>query len=687
LESIKEQNNTILENIKELVDSSTKDGSSNLISSNYLDSLQQFFEGKLLNKESIIKCKFIKSEKRELVMDIKILAFDIECYLNNNNHFIPYACGFSNGINTNLYYLTDYKDSNDMLQSCLIDILTNYNKYTIYVHNFSNFDYYFIINLLKNQFNIKSDPFYKDNKLYSLKLSLNINNKIHSIIIKDSYLLLPNSLRKLGKDYNVNIPKTYFPYTFVNENNLNYIGHIPEYFYYVNNINNPLSYEEYINIKNNDWSTKNETLLYLKSDLLCLYEIINKFSKDIFNLEGINITKILSISSLTFKIFKTNYLNDFKLPIIKGIHHDRIRYAFYGGHVDVYKPIGNNIKYYDVNSLYPHAMCNPMPFELIRLFPNMNNIKLENFFCFCLAQINCPKNMLKPVLPYKHLGKTIYPTGCWIGIYFSEELKAVQKLGYKITLIKGYEFSKLDLFSDYIKFFYSIKKNSTGPQRFIAKMHLNQLYGYFGRKLDLIETINVFNKDLILYAGYRIIKNIIKINNDISTLLMSCNINQELINELNSKFELNLKSNFKNVKTNVAIASAVTSYARIHMIPYKLLSGTVYTDTDSIFTTDTLPDHLIGTDLGLMKDELDGNIIQEAYFLGIKQYGYKYLNNNQIIEKSTFAGVPKNSLTFNEIIKLFNGDILIKLIPIRFFKSIINLEINIKPTKITIKKK
>jgi hypothetical protein len=167
---------------------------------------------------------------------------------------------------------------------------------------------------------------------------------------------------------------------------------------------------------------------------------------------------------------------------------------------------------------------------------------------------------------------------------------------------------------------------------------------------------------------------------------MSCNINQELINELNSKFELNLKSNFKNVKTNVAIASAVTSYARIHMIPYKLLSGTVYTDTDSIFTTDTLPDHLIGTDLGLMKDELDGNIIQEAYFLGIKQYGYKYLNNNQIIEKSTFAGVPKNSLTFNEIIKLFNGDILIKLIPIRFFKSIINLEINIKPTKITIKK-
>jgi len=33
-----------------------------------------------------------------------------------------------------------------------------------------------------------------------------------------------------------------------------------------------------------------------------------------------------------------------------------------------------------------------------------------------------------------------------IGVYFSEELKAVSKLGYQIALIKGYEFSKEYLF-------------------------------------------------------------------------------------------------------------------------------------------------------------------------------------------------------------------------------------------------
>ncbi len=39
------------------------------------------------------------------------------------------------------------------------------------------------------------------------------------------------------------------------------------------------------------------------------------------------------------------------------------------------------------------------------------------------------------------------------------------------------------------------------------------------------------------------------------------------------------------VKSNVAIAAAVTSYARIHIYKYKMLAGCHYTDTDSIFTT------------------------------------------------------------------------------------------------------
>jgi hypothetical protein len=144
-------------------------------------------------------------------------------------------------------------------------------------------------------------------------------------------------------------------------------------------------------------------------------------------------------------------------------------------------------------------------------------------------------------------------------------------------------------------------------------MHLNTLYGYFGRKLDLIETKNILTSDLPLYLATSIVNNIITINDKITAILMETNINEKLIKDLNIEFESQFENRFRSIKSNVAIASAVTAYARIHMIDYKLLPGTVYTDTDSIFISNPLPDHMIGPELGLMKDELNGKIITQGY--------------------------------------------------------------------------
>ena len=163
------------------------------------------------------------------------------------------------------------------------------------------------------------------------------------------------------------------------------------------------------------------------------------------------------------------------------------------------------------------------------------------------------------------------------------------------------------------------------------------------------------------------------------------NVESDILSELNTVFSTNITQFHKVVKSNIAIASAITSYARIHMLKYKLSDSVYYTDTDSIFTSEPLNPSEIGPELGEMKDELDGCTISKAYFLGIKQYGYQYQDKHgKLIEKSVWAGVKRNSISFEEIESLFKGNIITRTISNRFFKSLVNLNIAIKDTKVTI---
>jgi len=160
---------------------------------------------------------------------------------------------------------------------------------------------------------------------------------------------------------------------------------------------------------------------------------------------------------LSLKIYRTKFQED-PIFILPSNIDNFIRNSYFGGGTDVYKAYAELVHYYDVNSLYPYAMLKPMPYNLIKKHKNMYNIKLENFFGFIEVEVLCPLDMARPVLPFHFNGKTIYPVGSWKGVYFSEELKAVESLGYKFKLIKGYEFTKANLFESYIKYFYEIKK-------------------------------------------------------------------------------------------------------------------------------------------------------------------------------------------------------------------------------------
>lgn len=103
--------------------------------------------------------------------------------------------------------------------------------------------------------------------------------------------------------------------------------------------------------------------------------------------------------------------------------------AYYGGHRDVYKPHGEDLYYYDVYSLYPLVMKEfPMPGGVPVWHGKMVGKDLDSIFGFIEAYVECPKKINKPFLAYRDKNNTlIFPTGEFLGVYFSEELKVCKR--------------------------------------------------------------------------------------------------------------------------------------------------------------------------------------------------------------------------------------------------------------------
>lgn len=68
----------------------------------------------------------------------------------------------------------------------------------------------------------------------------------------------------------------------------------------------------------------------------------------------------------------------------------------------------------------------------------------DSMFGFREAYVVCPKNIKKPFLPYRDKEKNtlIFPTGEFVGVYFSEEFKYAKSLGYTVRPISGYLFER-----------------------------------------------------------------------------------------------------------------------------------------------------------------------------------------------------------------------------------------------------
>ena len=77
-----------------------------------------------------------------------------------------------------------------------------------------------------------------------------------------------------------------------------------------------------------------------------------------------------------------------------------MRLAFYRSRVDGFKPFDNNIKYYDINSLYLFSMLKYLPVGKPVLSDDTN---LDNFFGIIYIEVETPKNKKSEYIKLKYL--------------------------------------------------------------------------------------------------------------------------------------------------------------------------------------------------------------------------------------------------------------------------------------------
>jgi hypothetical protein len=223
-------------------------------------------------------------------------AFDIETYHEKKkNRFVPYCVVYSL---KDKIYNQYYSESENIIIKSLNDIYSKINsEIIIYVHNL-NFDGLIIINELSQNTDITINSLIIKMNIYSITLT----KKNKKIIFKCSYKLLPESLEKIAIIFE-KCNKMIFPYEFASKENLNYIGEIPNSSYF----KSEKDYEDFKK-KKNSLNFKEYSIEYCTRDVIITSNFIKKI-KNIAGEYGVNIDKIYSAPSLSFKIFEKNFNN------------------------------------------------------------------------------------------------------------------------------------------------------------------------------------------------------------------------------------------------------------------------------------------------------------------------------------------------------------------------------------------
>lgn len=332
----------------------------------------------------------------------------------------------------------------------LINAFSKSGKVIIYAHYGGKYDFRFLFSELRKRYDIKIKVI--NNGVGVIKC---YRSGVKKFELRDSFLLLPTSLKSLTEDFNVKHKKIIF------------------------------------DVENLEVMT-DEAKKYLYNDVMGLYELLLIYYSKFDNVK-------VTLPQQTLDEFKKTF--DVSRILIDKKYDKRFHVGYYGGRCDVFKRYGNDLYCYDVNSMYPYVMKNnKYPIGAPYCVSNYEKNKLG------IWRINwlCPLDLYIPILPYRQKNKKlIFGVGKGSGVYTNVEINEAAKNGYQIEVIKGWVWDHGEyIFKEFVNNYHSKKNESRGAERFFYKRMLNSLYGKFGQR-DNFKKIQIgLLKDDLLKTTY-----------------------------------------------------------------------------------------------------------------------------------------------------------------------------------------
>lgn len=579
-------------------------------------------------------CENIEKKKREINYALRpnpikgkvkkianILGYDIEAYTDLSNKCIAYCvCLFGKLDGQDIRESFYGVDSIKKFVNYLSNISTKVNdkkarpqgeipNIHIYGFNSSRFDNIFIYQELHNL-----DPncnfVFAGNSIKYMKYE---NIKFYDI----SLFYKNGDLRKTTEAFGLEKEKGVFPYGFPKEDNLCYVGQIPELKYW----NSEEDYDEYRNKNGDLFDMEAYTKKYCMLDSELVYEMaVIHVDNCIGEISGkkYNVVECQTAAKLSVAIFEQVFQ---EAPLYQSpdkiIEHERESYK--GGRTEVFKKKfirdTKNLLGYDINSAHPHSMTSLMPYKYINSIRykdyDIPEEEITDYYCYyAKSEYVGQDKYIIPNLLIRNKGHIIACNNSDYSWHWGAELKEAIRNGFKITVRGADMYEGKTIFKSFVEHFYNERlknKNSNIALATFYKNVLNSIYGKFGQrqfnKSELFDSVNHF------YNKYPM---------DTVSFVDMVEIGDKLLISFSSN-----NNEFKGIGTLVRFSSYIAALTRCKLSQAMRDVGhenVYYCDTDSIFTTKELSNNFIdNNELGKWKLE---NEIMEASFLAPKSYFY-----------------------------------------------------------------